>query len=69
MLVAFYLRGRIRRSRIGGSANGGIGPIGIGESGREALVALERFVKATDPPGPASVRMYYDYDKRASNLH
>ena len=28
---------------------------------REALVALERFVKATDAPGPASVRMCYDY--------
>lgn len=31
---------------------------------REALVALERFVKATDASGPASVRMCCDHDKR-----
>ena len=31
---------------------------------REALVALERFVKATDASGPASVRMCWDHDER-----
>jgi len=31
---------------------------------REALVALERLVKAMDASGPASVRMCYDCDKR-----
>ena len=31
---------------------------------RDALVALERFVKATDASGPASVRMCCDHDKR-----
>jgi hypothetical protein len=30
---------------------------------REALVALERFVKAMDASGPASVRMCYDCDE------
>ena len=31
---------------------------------REALVALERFVKATDASGPASVRMCCDHGER-----